>query len=151
MADDGGLQLMQRIAEGGEPMPPVASLLGWKLLAFERGVVRVQYAARSDFNNPQGNVQGGILAAMLDDAMGPAALTTLGSGEIGTTVEMKVNFMTPVRDGRLIAEGRVTHKGRSIVFVEGSLRGEDDTLVATASATLRIVRFVADTVPVPDA
>jgi hypothetical protein len=61
--------------EGRAPMPPVARLLGWTLLSIdpERGEIRVSFEAKPDFLNPAGTVQGGILSAMLDDTMGPAA------------------------------------------------------------------------------
>jgi acyl-coenzyme A thioesterase PaaI-like protein len=66
--------------EGRAPMPPVARLLGWTLLSIdpERGEIRVRFEAKPDFLNPAGTVQGGILSAMLDDRMGPAAVALLG-------------------------------------------------------------------------
>ena len=59
--------------EGKVPPAPAAELLGWTLIEIdpEKGKIRVQYEAKREFLNPVGNVQGGILTAMLDDAMGP--------------------------------------------------------------------------------
>src|SRR5215470_5276432 len=51
--------------------------------------------------NPMGTVQGGILAAVADAAMGWAFMTTLGENESYTTLEVKVNFLRPVWAGRL--------------------------------------------------
>jgi uncharacterized protein (TIGR00369 family) len=129
--------LLDTIAGRG-PMPPAAELLGWEALSIEPGRVRVRYTALEAFYNPMGTVQGGFLAAMLDDAMGPALFTLLDEGQHAPTLEMKVSFMRPAYAGPLIAEGRVAHKGRSVAFVEGELRSEDGQLVATATATLRI-------------
>jgi uncharacterized protein (TIGR00369 family) len=128
---------------GKLPPPPCVVLLGTKFIEVEPGSARMEFQAREEFYNPLGTVQGGFLAAMLDDTMGPAAASTLGPGEFATTLEMKVSFLRPARAGRLIGEGRVVHKGRSIVFVEGSLRGEDGSLVATATATWRIMSGIA--------
>lgn len=129
------------VVAGKAPLPPAADLLGWKALHVEPGHIRVEYTAREEFYNPAGSVQGGILAAMLDEAMGPAAVTLMGPDEITTTLEMKVSYIRPATAGRLIAEGRVVHKGRSVVFMEGSLTTEEGSLVATATATARIVPF----------
>jgi uncharacterized protein (TIGR00369 family) len=118
--------------------PPVAELLGWKLLHVERGFVRVSFTAREEFYNPEGVVQGGIIAAMLDDAMGPAGFTVLESGQFAPTLELKVNFMRPARAGTLIGEGRVEHQTKSVVFLSGRLTDEQGTLIATASATARV-------------
>jgi acyl-coenzyme A thioesterase PaaI-like protein len=65
-----GLDVLRAASEGTVEMPPAAGLLGWKALSLEPGHVRVRYTARPEFANPQGAIQGGFLAAMLDDAMG---------------------------------------------------------------------------------
>jgi uncharacterized protein (TIGR00369 family) len=117
-------------------MPPAGVMLGWQALDLRPGYVRVRYEAREAFYNPQGAVQGGFLAAMLDDAMGPAAFTLLEEGRFAPTLEMKVSFLRPARAGALIAEGSVVHQSRRFIHVEGKLRTEDGELVATATATL---------------
>jgi uncharacterized protein (TIGR00369 family) len=77
---------------------------------------------------------------MLDDAMGPAGIAALGPGYIAPTLELKVSFHRPLHPGRVVADGRVVHKGRSIIFLEGSLHNDDGELVASATATARVVR-----------
>jgi uncharacterized protein (TIGR00369 family) len=94
-------------------IPPAAALLGWKALELEPGHVRVRYTARREFGNPQGAIQGGFLAAMLDDAMGPALFTLLGANQFAPTIEINVSFLRPARPGPIIAEGRVVHRTRS--------------------------------------
>jgi uncharacterized protein (TIGR00369 family) len=134
-----GLNVLRAASEGTIETPPAAALLGWKALTLEPGYVRVRYTARPEFGNPQGAIQGGFLAAMLDDAMGPALFTTLGAEDFAPTIEMKVNFVRPARPGTLIAEGRVVHQTRSLAFLEGTLATEDGDLIATATATARIM------------
>ena len=82
---------------GRQPAPPAAVTLGWELswVAPERGEIEVFFDARADFANPIGNVQGGFLAAMLDDTLGPALAATLGDGEFAPTLELKVSFLRP--------------------------------------------------------
>jgi uncharacterized protein (TIGR00369 family) len=134
-----GLDVLRAVTEGLVETPPAAALLGWKALSLEPGHIRVRYTARPEFGNPQGAIQGGFLAAMLDDAMGPALFTILAAEDFAPTIEMKVNFVRPARPGPLIAEGRVVHQTRSIAFLEGTLATEDGELVATASATACII------------
>ena len=80
--------------EGRAPMPPVARLLGWMLLSVdpERGEIRVRFEAKPDFLNPAGTVQGGILSAMLDYTMGPAAVAFLGGNRFTQMLELKTSF-----------------------------------------------------------
>jgi uncharacterized protein (TIGR00369 family) len=127
--------------EGRAPMPPAAATLGWELIEVnvERGTLEVAFEATDAFTNPMGNVQGGFLAAMLDDTLGPALVATLDPGQFAPTLELKVNFLRPTRPGRLIGRGRVVHRGGTIAFLEGSLADSEGATVATATATARIV------------
>ena len=134
-----GIDVLLAVASGQGALPPAAALLGWEALAVEPGHVRVRYTAREEFLNPMGSVQGGFLAAMLDDAMGPALFTLLEDGQFAPTLEIKVSFFLPARAGPLIAEGRVAHLGRGVAFLEGTLSTEDGAVVATATVTARII------------
>jgi uncharacterized protein (TIGR00369 family) len=129
------------VMEGRRAPPPAAALLGFELLAIdpEQGTIRVRFTARPEFTNPIGAVQGGFLAAMLDDTLGPALTATLEPGQFAPTIELKVNFIAPAQPGTLVAEGRVVARGGSIAFLAGELRTEQGALVATATATARIV------------
>jgi uncharacterized protein (TIGR00369 family) len=134
-----GLDVLRAVSEGLVETPPAAALLGWKALSLEPGHVRVRYTAKPEFGNPQGAVQGGFLAAMLDDAMGPALFTLLAAEDFAPTIEMKVNFVRPARTGPIVAEGSVVHKTSSIAFLEGKLETDEGDLIATATATARII------------
>lgn len=132
-----GMDILKGVG-GEQRKPPVAELLGWELLEIEPGRVKVQYEAGRQFLNPMGNVQGGILGAMLDDVMGPAAFTTVDEGQFVPTLEFKVSFLRPAKPGTLIAEGRLVHRTKSVAYVEGDLRTVDGEIVAKGTATLRV-------------
>jgi uncharacterized protein (TIGR00369 family) len=113
----------------------------------ERGAIEVFFDARADFANPMGNVQGGFLAAMLDDTLGPALAATLGDGEFAPTLELKVSFLRPAAPGRITGIGRVVHRGGSIAFLGRELHDQTGNVLATATATVRTIRPDTDTVP----
>lgn len=75
------------VMRGDAPAPAAADTLGWELLAIDpdTGTIEVGFEASDAFLNPLGVVQGGFLAAMLDDTMGPALVATLGRGEFAPT------------------------------------------------------------------
>jgi uncharacterized protein (TIGR00369 family) len=131
--------------EGRLPAPPATAMLGWALswVAPERCEIEVFFDAHEGFSNPMGNVQGGFLAAMLDDTMGPALAATLADGEFAPTLELKVSFLRPAAPGRITGTGRVVHRGGSIAFLAGELRNEAGEVLATASATARVIRTSA--------
>jgi molybdopterin converting factor subunit 1 len=122
-------------------LPKYVDLLGMRPLSAEPGHVRMEFTASEQFLNPAGVVQGGFITAMLDDTMGPAAVAQLGPGYFAPTLELKVSFLRPVGPGKLVADGRVVHLGKSIAFLEGSLEDDEGNLVATATATARVVKL----------
>jgi uncharacterized protein (TIGR00369 family) len=126
--------------EGRVPPPPSAVVLGWELLAVDpdAGTIEVAFRASPDFLNPVGVVQGGFLAAMLDDTLGPALVATLGPGEFAPTTDLHVQFLRPARPGRLVGRGRIVKRGKGIGFLAGELTDESGAVVATATATAQI-------------
>ena len=128
---------------GRRPLPPAAELLGWELVDIdpERGTIEMAFEAGERFLNPIGVVQGGFLAAMLDDTLGPALVATLPEGRFAPTLDLHVQFLRPARPGRLVGRGRVVKRGADIAFLAGELVGPDGKEVATATATARIQRM----------
>jgi uncharacterized protein (TIGR00369 family) len=67
--------------------------------------------------------------------MGMAYAATLGEGESFTTLELKINFLKPVRAGKLVATRRVIKGGRTVGLVECDIVDDKDSLVARVSST----------------
>jgi molybdopterin converting factor subunit 1 len=138
---EGYERFMELVGNQVPRLPGYVELLGMRPLSAEPGHVRMEFTASEQFLNPAGVVQGGFITAMLDDTMGPAAIAQLGPGHFAPTLELKVSFLRPVGPGRLVADGRVVHMGKSVAFLEGSLADEEGNLVATATATARVVKL----------
>jgi len=120
---------------------PAAITLGKKLLEAdaERGYVRASFYAGDNFVNRGGRIFGGFLSAMLDGLCGHAVRLTQESPDTPqVTLELKTSFVGRADTGRLIGEGYVRHRGRSIAFAEAELRNEQGELVAKGSATFKI-------------
>jgi uncharacterized protein (TIGR00369 family) len=123
------------------PAPPCAVLLGWHLIDAkpEQGWIRIGFEGKPEFRNPAGFIQGGILAAMLDDTMGPAVFT-MTQGEMYTaTIDMNVSFLAPARVGKIYGEANVIQLSKTIAFLEARLTDEAGTLLAKATSSARLV------------
>ena len=122
--------------DGRVPPPPCAKTLGNQIVQAdgERGTVEIKFEARPEFLNPAGNVQGGFLAAMLDDTMGPALMSMLDAGEFAPTLNLNVQFHRPAKPGPLKGIGRVVLRGKEVCQLAGELV-QDEKIVATATAT----------------
>jgi uncharacterized protein (TIGR00369 family) len=127
--------------EGRAPLPPAAATLGLQLIAadVQNGTIEVGFAATEDFTTPLGEVLGGFLAAMLYDTAGPALLATLEPGQFISTLDLNARFLRPAFPGRLVGRGRVVHRDGDIAFLEASLADSDGAVVATATATARVI------------
>ena len=124
------------------PMPPASKLLGWTLRAIdpEAGTIEVGFTADERFLNPAGTVQGGFLAAMLDDTHGPA-LFAMSDGEIyAPTIDFSISFIKPAAPGRFVGKGRVVNLGRTIAFTEAELFDESGDLVARGTFSSRVMK-----------
>jgi uncharacterized protein (TIGR00369 family) len=128
------------VMEGRAAPPAAAALLGWQLVSVDpdAGTIEVAFAATDQFLNPFGVVQGGLLAAMLDDTLGPALVATLAPGQFAPTTDLHVQFLQPARPGRLVGRGRIVRKGKEVAFLAGDLVDETGTTVASATATAQI-------------
>ena len=105
----------------------------------ESNRVKMAFNTTETICNKWGGIQGGMVAAMLDDAMAIAVGLSLEWGQISPTLEMKTSFVAAARPGRILAEGWVVRRGRSVAFAEAELRAEDGTLLATGSSTASYV------------
>jgi len=131
-----------QVMEGRLPPPGAAKTLAIRFthIDAEAGTIETAFEAGPEFGNPAGNVQGGILAAMLDDTMGPALAAMLGEGEVAPTLNLNVSFERPAHFGTIAGKGRVLKRGRDVCFLGGELY-QDGQRVASATATA-IVRRV---------
>jgi uncharacterized protein (TIGR00369 family) len=126
--------------QGRSELPPAAVTLGWELVEVDpdAGTIEVAFTADDRFLNPVGVVQGGFLAAMLDDTLGPALVATLEPDQFAPTADLHVQFLAPARAGRLMGRGRIVRRGRDLAFLAGELVDSSGTVVATATATAAI-------------
>jgi uncharacterized protein (TIGR00369 family) len=136
----GMMEVAERIVRGETAGPPVAQLVGFTMTQIEPGLAVMELQAGERHHNPMGTVHGGVICDLADAAMGMAYASTLGDGETFTTVELKVNFLKQVREGRLRAEGRVVNGGRTLGLVECDVTDEEGRLVARASSTCMTLR-----------
>jgi len=129
---------------GELPKPPIAQTLNAEFLDvdIEQKTLLSSFIIGDQFLNPIGHVQGGILSAMLDGTMGPAAGVLLQEDQFVPTLNLNVSFLRPGKPGKFTCLGKVVNLGRNIVYLEGELFDAENKLVATATATAKIVTFV---------
>jgi uncharacterized protein (TIGR00369 family) len=134
------LDLIRMSMRGELPPAPVATLIGFRLTSVEPGRAVIEFEAAERHANPMGTLHGGILCDVADATMGVAYASTLGEGEMFTTLELKINFLKPVWSAKLRAVADVVDGGRTIGLVVCDVLDEKERLIARATSTCMTLR-----------
>lgn len=120
----------------------VGASLGIRLETAGDGYTRYYLDPNPATINAMFTVHGGVLATLMDTAMGSAVFTKLGDGVAYTTLELKVNFIRSVTlDGsRLTCEANAVHVGRRTATAEGRITDASDKLIAHGSTTILVLQ-----------
>ena len=122
------------------PMPASGKLLGYEFIALDREEksIRVAFTGTEALLNPAGTIQGGILTAMLDDAMGSMMVALYDGEKVPSSVDIHTQYMRPALPGRFICEARLKYATNSTAFTEATLYNDKDEAVAHAVQTARL-------------
>jgi uncharacterized protein (TIGR00369 family) len=139
--DLSGLDYLLAIAAGRIAPPPIAALLGMRILQVDRGQVTFGLDVHEHLYNPIGSVHGGVFCTLLDSAMGCAVHASLDRGQAYTTLELKVNLVRAltVKTPSVVATGQVISAGRRVITASGQITGPDGTLYAHATTTCLVL------------
>ncbi len=119
--------------------------LGYRFVEGAEEHVTLEWDAVPAYAFPNGGraiVHGGMVATLLDTAMGHVCLARLGPGESFLTADLHVDFYRAATPGTLRAEAEVKHQSRRAVFCAASLYDAEGALLASARCT-QIVRSAA--------
>ena len=132
-----GLDCLRAIRDGALPPPPIAQLLGLRLVEVEPGKAVFECLPGEQHYNPIGVVHGGLAMTMLDSAMTCAIQTRAAAGGGFTTVEGKTNFIRPITaaTGTIRAVASVLHVGSRLATAEGRVLDAAGKLYAHATTT----------------
>jgi uncharacterized protein (TIGR00369 family) len=137
-----GYERLAAMKRGDASPPPAVALLGLSLDELERGRTVFSVVADELHENPMGTMHGGIIATLVDTAMGCAVSSLLPADAGFTTLELSTNFVRGITQstGRVHAEGRVVHNGGRIMTTEARVYDDAGTLYAHAKSTCMILR-----------
>ena len=135
-----GMEFIEGLLSGRIPHPPIAGLMGYRLVRAEDGEVAVRATPGTGHLNPMGGVHGGWYGTVLDTALGCAVMTRVPRGHWYVTLEYKVNLTRAAPPGfEVETVSRVQHAGRSTGVAEAVMRGvADGRVYATGSTTCLI-------------
>lgn len=137
-----GIDYLNGIAQGTIPPPPIAMLTDILIKDVKPGEVWFEVTPGEHHYNPIGMVHGGLLATMMDSAMGCAIQTTLKAGTGYSTVDLQVTYVKAAKTdtGLLKCHGRTIHTGGKIATAYAEVRDSAGNLFAHATTTCLVFR-----------
>jgi uncharacterized protein (TIGR00369 family) len=118
--------------------PHVVRTLGFRRVSRGEGESVLEWDAPPEYAFPTQSgpiIHGGLVATLLDTAMGNACWSTLDDGETFLTADLHVEFLRSARPGTLVAEGKVVHRTKRVVFCAGELYDSAGDHLASARCT----------------
>ncbi len=118
---------------------PYFLLLSMEIKDLQWGTSLLEVQLEEKHLQPFGNVHGGVIASVVDAAAFWAVFPQVEKKKGLTTVEMKLNYLAPVKEGKLVAEGRCIRIGKTLALGEAQIRDEKGNLVAHGTATMMVL------------
>jgi uncharacterized protein (TIGR00369 family) len=132
-----GLDFLRAIRDGRLPPPPIAEVLGFRLIEIEPGHAVFEFTPGERHYNPIGVVHGGLAMTLLDSAMSCSVQTRMPAGVGSTTLEAKIHLVRAIthKSGALRAIGKLVHLGNRVGTAEGRLEDATGKLYAHGTTT----------------
>lgn len=92
-----------------------------------------------EHSQPHGATHGAVLFALVDTAMGAAAVSVLPEEVICATSDLQIRYLRPVFGGSLVASAEVVSQGKRQITLRGEIHDGDDKLVATATSAFAVL------------
>jgi acyl-CoA thioesterase len=134
------MSYLENIKKDGRSANPFFCLMEIDVVSIEKGKAILKMQVRPDMMNGAGWLQGGILAAVADEAMALALCPLLSETEGIATISESTSFIRGVQEGAILAEGYVIRKGRKVAFAESEVFIDNDerTLLSRTSAAFAV-------------
>ncbi len=126
---------------------PFPSLLGLEIVAQRPGYLRCKLPIKDKHRNGVGLVHGGVLTALVDHALSVVVYPHVEVGKWAATLDLKMSYLAPVRDGELFAEARIVSLRKTIGVVQIEVQNVPE---ASAPGGSQLVAVAMGTVYVKD-
>ena len=132
-----GLAILQAIGRDELPLPPALQTLDIRPVEAVPGRVSFSLVPAEFHLNPFGVVHGGVLAALIDTAMGCAVHSLLPVGGGYLTSELNVRYLRAagVATGALLCTGEVVKPGRRSMVVQARITDDAGREIAIGGCT----------------
>lgn len=124
--------------------PPVFTAMQGEFLEFDlsNGTLKARFPIRQSYLNPYGSMQGGMIAAAVDNTLGPLSVA-LASPNVTRTLELKYSHPVLPEMGYIIVHARLVDRDDPRLTFQARVSSPDGKKLATCKATHWIIDFKA--------
>lgn len=119
---------------------PYFELLTMQVISLEPGRSHIEIPVQEKHLQPFGNVHGGVFSSLMDAACFWAVWPQLDANMGMTTVDLKLNYLAPVNQGKLVGRGKTIKMGKTLCLAEASIQDGDGKLLAHGTSTLMLLK-----------
>ncbi len=129
---------LDKLRAGCADVNPFLDFMEIRREEIAEGYARFRMPVRPYYIQGAGLMQGGVMVAMADETIAHAIMPLLKGNEDLTTVELKSNFLAPVKEGELVAEATVFKRGKTIIIGDCHVKDDQERPVLRCTATFLV-------------
>ena len=134
------LQMQGTSEVDGHPIPPVFHEMEGEIIDFdlEEGTLKAKFPIQTRYQNPHGSMQGGMIAAAIDNAFGPLSSLVAPTS---ATIKMEIRYKKPVlaAHDHIIVEAKLDKKTGPFLKLSATVKNNEGELLTTANAVHMIL------------
>lgn len=136
-------KLKQKLLEFARGFP-FFQLIGFEVTDFGPKWAKCQVKGRSELENPNGVIHGGVIATLIDATITQALLMTDEYQAVRdtkgslSTIDLHVKYLRPAQHGRLICDATIVHLGKRVIHAQAVVKNEEAKEVALGDASMVI-------------
>lgn len=119
---------------------PFWALLGMEVVDVKKGWAIVKLPFTKKLSQPDGLAHGGAIFSPADAAVAVAMLGMIDRDETLLTIEMKINYIKAIKEGDIIAEAKIVHRGGRTAIGDVDVKNSEGELIAKCLATYLIIK-----------
>jgi uncharacterized protein (TIGR00369 family) len=129
---------LQDLRNASENMP-FNKLVGIRVVRRHADGVTIACPMSDRLRNSARVMHGGVMATLADAAVGIGLASHFGVRRPITTTEMKINFLRPVSDGKLVARSRLLRVGKRLCVARVDMFDAHRKLAGVAIVTYMLL------------
>lgn len=119
---------------------PFYRFIQMSIVKIGEGFSEVHLDLKPEFKNIWGIAHGGVASSLLDTTCGSSIYSSLEENEGAMTIDLRINFLAPAREGLLIGKGKFIYRTRNLAWSQSEAFDQEGNMIARAQAIHRIIK-----------